>query len=168
MHFNSTEDIIVLPKVKLNSKAVFASLKTDAARGNIAGTCYSAYVTAGGKTKKTDMTIVSEANKGAYQVSATGTETETGTDVTISLVATSITNKSIVCSAVVTGDTAEYYEWSINGTVTAGSSSEKTFDALNADTTYNIKVRASYTDEATNVKHYTAWTEKVFTTPKGV
>lgn len=71
MQFNSTEDIIVLPKVKLNSRAVITSMKTDAARGNITGTCYSAYVKAGTLTKETDMAIVASANKDTYTVSAT-------------------------------------------------------------------------------------------------
>lgn len=71
MQFNSTDDIIVLPKVKLNSRAVIASMKTDAARGNITGTCYSAYVKAGSLTKETDMAIVASANKDTYTVSAT-------------------------------------------------------------------------------------------------
>lgn len=68
--FNSTNDIIVLPKVKLNSRAVIASMKTDAARANITGTCYSAYVNG----KETDMAVIS-AGEGdtapTYTVSAT-------------------------------------------------------------------------------------------------
>lgn len=71
MQFNSTDDIIVLPKVKLNSRAVIASMKTDAAKGNITGTCYSAYVKAGTLTKETDMAIIASANKDTYEVSAT-------------------------------------------------------------------------------------------------
>jgi hypothetical protein len=71
MGFNSTDDIIVLPKVKLNSRAVIASMKTDAARGNITGTCYSAYVTAGTTEKETDMAVVAAENAETYTVSAT-------------------------------------------------------------------------------------------------
>lgn len=71
MGFNSTDDVIVLPKVKLNSRAVIASMKTDAARGNITGTCYSAYVTAGTTEKETDMAIIAAANAETYTVSAT-------------------------------------------------------------------------------------------------
>ena len=56
--FNSTEDVLVLPKVKLNSRAVIASMKTDASRGNITGTCYSAYVTAGTLKDWTDMAVI--------------------------------------------------------------------------------------------------------------
>lgn len=67
MHFNSTEDIIVLPKVKMNSKAVLASMKTDVSRGNIGGSCYSAYVNG----KDTDMAVIASANKGSYTVKST-------------------------------------------------------------------------------------------------
>lgn len=71
--FNSTDDVIVLPKVKLNSRAVIASMKTDASRANITGTCYSAYVKAGSKEKETDMAIIAKANASSYTVSATAT-----------------------------------------------------------------------------------------------
>ena len=70
MHFNSSEDIVVLPKVKLNSKAVLASMKTDAAKGTIAGTCYTAYVTAGTLKGWTDMAAISSANASTYTVKA--------------------------------------------------------------------------------------------------
>lgn len=76
LHFNSTEDILVLPKVKLNSRAVIASMKTDVSRANITGSCYPAKVTAGSTTKLTDMAVISAANKGSYLVAANdGTET---------------------------------------------------------------------------------------------
>lgn len=71
MGFNSTEDVIVLPKVKLNSRAVIATMKTDASRGNIAGTCYSAYVTAGTLKGWTDMAVIAKANVETYTVAAT-------------------------------------------------------------------------------------------------
>lgn len=76
LHFHNVKDIIVLPKVKLNSRAVIASMKTDVSRANITGTCYPAYVTAGEYTKQTDMAVIAEANKAAYTISADGTETE--------------------------------------------------------------------------------------------
>ena len=41
--FTSTDEKIVLPKVKLNSKATLSSLKTDASKATLSGTCYSAY-----------------------------------------------------------------------------------------------------------------------------
>lgn len=71
MGFNSTEDIVVLPKVKLNSKAVLSSMKTDASRGTISGTCYSAWVKAGTKVGETDMAAIAKTNVANYEVSAT-------------------------------------------------------------------------------------------------
>lgn len=70
LHFNSTPDILVLPKVLLNSRAVIASMKTDVSRANITGTCYPAYVTAGSAKGMTDMAIVAEANVDSYTVEA--------------------------------------------------------------------------------------------------
>lgn len=71
MGFNSTDDVVVLPKVKINSKAVLSSMKTNASRGTITGTCYSAYVKAGTFEKETDEAIVAAANVDTYTVSAT-------------------------------------------------------------------------------------------------
>lgn len=71
MGFNSTDAIIVLPKVKLNSRAVIASMKTDASRANITGTCYSAYVKTGNKEVETDMAVIGATNAASYSVSAT-------------------------------------------------------------------------------------------------
>ena len=42
--FNSTDDIIVLPKLRMDSKAMFTSLKNDSSRGLISGTCYPAFI----------------------------------------------------------------------------------------------------------------------------
>ena len=73
MQFNSTDDIVVLPKVKLNSKAVLGTMKTDASRGTITGTAYSAYVKAGTKEVDTDIAVISKTNASSYTVSATAT-----------------------------------------------------------------------------------------------
>jgi hypothetical protein len=70
MGFNSTNDVVVLPKIKMNSKAVLASMKTDMSRANITGTCYSAYVKAGELNDKTDMAVIAEENVESYQISA--------------------------------------------------------------------------------------------------
>lgn len=69
--FNSTNDIVVLPKVKLNSKAVLSTMKTDASRGTISGTCYKAYIKAGTKTGQSDMATVASDQATSYTVSAT-------------------------------------------------------------------------------------------------
>lgn len=68
MGFNSTDDVVVLPKVKLNSKAVLASMKTDASRATISGTCYSAYV----NDKETVIAGIKAQNDGTitYTISA--------------------------------------------------------------------------------------------------
>lgn len=54
--FINSKDAIVLPKVLLNSRAVIASMKTDASRANINGTCYPAYVDG----LETDMAIIED------------------------------------------------------------------------------------------------------------
>ena len=73
MQFNSTNDIIVLPKVKMNSKVVLSTMKSNVSKGTISGTCYSAYVKAGTKEEETDEAIVSATNAGTYSVSSTST-----------------------------------------------------------------------------------------------
>jgi hypothetical protein len=55
--FTTGDDIIILPKVLLNSRAVIASMKTDASRANINGTCYTAWVDG----VETDMAILADA-----------------------------------------------------------------------------------------------------------
>lgn len=72
MQFNSTEDIVVLPKVKLNSKAILSSMKTDASRANISGTCYTAYIKSGsaGTPTETDMAVVTSEHSSDYEVTA--------------------------------------------------------------------------------------------------
>lgn len=71
MHFNSTDDIIVFPKVKLNSKAVIASMKTDVSRANLTGTCYSAWVNIANKSYDTDMALISKTTgANGYSVTA--------------------------------------------------------------------------------------------------
>jgi hypothetical protein len=73
--FVNSADVIILPKVLLNSKAVLASMKTDVSRANITGTCYPAFVSAGSATQETDMAVISKANVSNYTVAGKGTET---------------------------------------------------------------------------------------------
>ena len=70
--FNTTDDIIVLPKVKMNSKATLASMRTDVSRGTISGTCYTAKVkgSSSGTPKTTDMAIIAKENAATYTVTA--------------------------------------------------------------------------------------------------
>lgn len=132
MGFNSTEDIIVLPKVKLNSRAVIASMKTDAARGNITGTCYSAYVQAGNSVKETDMTTIKAANADSYKVTAIGVETEIDANI-VSLELTSVAAESAKISA--EGGTA--YQWFVNGVEQAATTAALTLTTT-ADTRYEV------------------------------
>ncbi|MGM9970076.1 MAG: hypothetical protein ACI35S_06750 [Anaeroplasma sp.] len=74
LQFNSSDDIVVLPKVKMNSKAMLSSMKTDVSRGSISGTCYSAYVKVGDVEHETDEAVVSQASATTYTVSATSTK----------------------------------------------------------------------------------------------
>lgn len=56
--FNSTDKVVVLPKVRLDSKVTLASMKTDIGRATISGTAYQAYAKVGsGEVIKTDMFI---------------------------------------------------------------------------------------------------------------
>ena len=73
MQFNSTEDVVVLPKVKMNSKSILSSMKTDASRNTLSGTCYSAFVNSGEVEKETDYAVIPKANVATYGVSATAT-----------------------------------------------------------------------------------------------
>lgn len=73
MGFNSTEDIVVLPKVKLNSRAVIASMKTDASRANINGICYTAFIAKDSTSEgiETDMAVIGSEAKTSYVVRST-------------------------------------------------------------------------------------------------
>lgn len=75
MQFNSTKDIIVLPKVLMNSKAVLASMKTDVSRANISGTCYPAWIKAddAAEPQETDMAIIASNNALTYKVNGAKT-----------------------------------------------------------------------------------------------
>lgn len=56
--FNSTNEVVVLPKVRLDSKIALASMKTDISRATISGSTYQAYAKVGeGDEFKTDMFI---------------------------------------------------------------------------------------------------------------
>lgn len=57
--FKNEDVVVVAPKVKLNSKATIANLKTGTGEGNLAGTAYSALV----NDKKTTPIAFLKANK---------------------------------------------------------------------------------------------------------
>lgn len=49
--FRNEDMVLVAPKVKLNSRAIFESMKTRAGTVNLSGTAYSADITKGGNTE---------------------------------------------------------------------------------------------------------------------
>lgn len=72
--FNSTDEVVVLPKVRMDSKVTLASMKTDISRATISGTTYQAYAKVGeGDEFKTDMFITkasfAEGAKSSYTLS---------------------------------------------------------------------------------------------------
>lgn len=66
MTFKSTNDTIVLPKVKLNSTVTLASLKTDAGKAMISGTCYSTDVTIGSDDYTTDEFVLASGQSYSF------------------------------------------------------------------------------------------------------
>ncbi len=71
LYFKNADKIIVLPKVKMNSKATLASLKTDAARATISGTGYSAFVKVGTQEAyETPFAIIPETQAASYTITA--------------------------------------------------------------------------------------------------
>lgn len=68
--FNSTDDIIVLPKLRMDSKAIFTSLKNDSSRGLISGTCYPAFIRIHDSEAKSNMAVIKAENANEYVVLA--------------------------------------------------------------------------------------------------
>lgn len=76
--FNSTDEVVVLPKVRMDSKVTLASMKTDISRATISGSTYQAYAKIDGGTEfKTDMFIskasLAEGAETAYTLSNSNT-----------------------------------------------------------------------------------------------
>ena len=56
--FRNEDRVLVAPKVKLNSKATFGSMKTGTGTCNLAGTAYKSEITKGSKNKKTTLCLL--------------------------------------------------------------------------------------------------------------
>lgn len=71
--FTNEDVVLVVPKLKLNSKAVVSTLKTGTGEGQLAGTAYAAKITAGQDTDATEtpMGIIPE-NADTYKVTVGG------------------------------------------------------------------------------------------------
>lgn len=55
--FNGNKKVVVLPKVRLDSKVTLASMKTDISRATITGSCYEAYIKVDDQEYQSDMFI---------------------------------------------------------------------------------------------------------------
>lgn len=58
--FQNESTVLVVPKLKLNSKAVISTLKTGTGEGQLAGTAYSAEITIGSTTDESPMLFLPE------------------------------------------------------------------------------------------------------------
>lgn len=56
--FKNEETVVVVPKLKLNSKAVISTLKTGTGEGNLAGTAYNAVLGVGSDSAETPMAFL--------------------------------------------------------------------------------------------------------------
>jgi hypothetical protein len=78
--FNNEDVVVVVPKLKLNSKAVISTMKTGTAEGNLAGTAYNAELTVGDAADgvETPMAIIKTGAEGntSYKVTAGTSEVE--------------------------------------------------------------------------------------------
>jgi hypothetical protein len=80
--FNSSEKVVVLPKVRLDSKVALASMKTDISRATITGSCYEAYIRVEDNEYQSDMFIttarlIPQEVNGVTQTAYTLSEEET-------------------------------------------------------------------------------------------
>lgn len=56
--FKNEDVVVVVPKLKLNSKAIISTLKTGTGEGNLAGTAYNADLGIGSETAETPMAFI--------------------------------------------------------------------------------------------------------------
>ena len=103
---------VVMPKVKMDSKAVFESLHTDIARGELGGVLYAAGVTMGSAATPTETALFFVKNGKSFvigdttiAIAANGDVTITGSVATLSTInlTSSTTSGSYDASSVTTG-----------------------------------------------------------------
>jgi hypothetical protein len=80
--FNGNNKVVVLPKVRLDSKVTLASMKTDISRATITGSCYEAYIKVDNQEYQSDMFITTarlfaEGEEKSYTLSETASTTST-------------------------------------------------------------------------------------------
>jgi hypothetical protein len=60
--FKNEDTVVVVPKLKLNSKAIISTLKTGTGEGNLAGTAYNATLGIGSDSAETPMAFIKKSN----------------------------------------------------------------------------------------------------------
>lgn len=67
--FHNEDAVVVVPKLKLNSKAVISTMKTGTSEGQLAGTAYNATLAVGSdEAQETPMAIITNAEGKTYKV----------------------------------------------------------------------------------------------------
>lgn len=60
--FKNEDTVVVVPKLKLNSKAIISTLKTGTGEGNLAGTAYNATLGIGSDSAETPMAFIKKGD----------------------------------------------------------------------------------------------------------
>lgn len=78
--FRNEDVVLVAPKVKLNTKAIFSTFKTGSSEGSLAGTAYSDALKVGEVTKNTPLALLksTDSSAAAYTVKTKNFKAEAG------------------------------------------------------------------------------------------
>lgn len=78
--FRNEDVVLVAPKVKLNTKAIFSTFKTGSSEGSLAGTAYSDALKVGDVTKDTPLALLKStgSSAAAYTVKTKNFKAEAG------------------------------------------------------------------------------------------
>ena len=78
--FRNEDVVLVAPKVKLNTKAIFSTFKTGSSEGSLAGTAYSDALKVGEVTKDTPLALLksTDISAAAYTVKTKNFKAEAG------------------------------------------------------------------------------------------
>ena len=143
------EDVkVVVPKLKLNSKAIISTLKTGTGEGTLAGTAYNANLKIGNVSESTPMAFVGSSVAG-YTIGAKSFTVGAGVDgvanaVTIALNSVTETGATLAASLATDAGIAAKYVWSDGTEATTGT---KTLSSLLANTTYTYGVVVKDADD---------------------
>lgn len=78
--FRNEDVVLVAPKVKLNTKAIFSTFKTGSSEGSLAGTAYSDALKVGDVTRNTPLALLksTDSSAAAYTVKTKNFKAEAG------------------------------------------------------------------------------------------